>query len=117
MAKLFRPRAGRLNQRGLADSGLALDQQHPAMVPQQLPDRRQVVLALTQPAHHASVPPPPQFRPQPADVLNKMQDSQTRPERPRLIAESRHTATRKAGNLARCRSGNPPRPNPLPPRT
>ena len=36
-----------------------------------------------------------------------MQGSQTRPERPRLIAESRHTASRKVGNLARCKLSNP----------
>jgi hypothetical protein len=56
VAKLIRPRAGRLNQRRLADAGPALDQQHGVPVLQQPLDRRQVTLALTQPPHQASVP-------------------------------------------------------------
>ena len=59
VAKLIRPRARHLNQRRLANTGPALEHQHPAAVLQQHLDRRQLTLALPQPPHQASVPLPP----------------------------------------------------------
>jgi hypothetical protein len=56
MAELGGPRARRLDQRCLADTGPALEQQHPAAAFQQFLDRRHLVLALAQPLHQASVP-------------------------------------------------------------
>jgi hypothetical protein len=56
VAKLICPRARRLNQRCLTDTGPALEQQHPAAPLQQHLDRRQLTLTLAQPAHQASVP-------------------------------------------------------------
>jgi len=47
-AKLICPRARRLNQRRLADTGPALEQQHLAAALQQHLDRRQLRLALAQ---------------------------------------------------------------------
>ena len=55
-AELGGPRARHLDQRRLADTRPALEQQHPAAAVQQLPDRGHLALALALASHQASVP-------------------------------------------------------------
>jgi hypothetical protein len=56
MAEFGGPRARHLDQRRLADSGPALEQQHPAAAVQQVLDRGYLAFTLAQASHQASVP-------------------------------------------------------------